>query len=77
MYRAQARRRAATASGSGVAGARGRELPASDESLQVTPSELEEFLAADREPVDANPAFRKKLRARLWKLLRTASPRGS
>ena len=31
--------------------------------------ELQEFLAADRDPVRADPAFKAQLRERVWKLI--------
>ena len=36
---------------------------------EFTTEELQDFLEADRNPVEANPAFKEALRERLWKML--------
>ena len=41
-----------------------------DESAaEFTTEELEEFLEADRYPIDADPVFKERLRESLWKLV--------
>ncbi len=40
-----------------------------DASLDPTDEELMEFLAADNEPVEADPEFKRKLRDQLWTLV--------
>lgn len=49
-------------------GATPPELPGLDLD-DIDPEELREFMAADRVEVKADPAFRERLRARLWKML--------
>ena len=36
---------------------------------EFTTEELQEFLEADRYPIEADPLFREQLRERLWRLL--------
>jgi hypothetical protein len=44
-----------------------RERQVDDEkSSEFSPEELEEFLAADGQPEQADPAFKEALRERLW-----------
>jgi len=40
-----------------------------DASFDPTDEELMEFLAADNEPVEADPEFKRKLRDQLWTLI--------
>ncbi len=37
---------------------------------EVSDQELLDFLAADNDPVEANPAFKRKLREQLWAMIR-------
>jgi len=70
MQRAQARRRAASAAGARSEG--DSRAAGAGEPLDVTEAELQDFLRADEEPVEVDPVFRERLRARLWKLLRVS-----
>jgi len=36
---------------------------------EFTAEELQEFLEADRHPIEADPLFKEQLREKLWKLL--------
>jgi predicted HD phosphohydrolase len=36
---------------------------------EFTTEELQEFLEADRHPIEADPAFKERLRQQLWRLL--------
>jgi hypothetical protein len=36
---------------------------------EFTTEELQEFLEADRYPIEADPLFKEQLREKLWKLL--------
>jgi hypothetical protein len=36
---------------------------------EFTTEELQEFLEADRHPIEADPLFKEQLREKLWKLL--------
>ena len=38
-------------------------------AAEFTTEELQEFLEADRYPIDADPAFKEQLRETLWRLL--------
>ena len=38
-------------------------------AAEFSTEELQEFLEADRKPVDADPVFKEELRQRLWKIL--------
>jgi hypothetical protein len=47
------------------------ERPSMDESgMDFTIEELREFLEADRVAVPADPAFKERLRRRLWEIVR-------
>jgi len=47
-----------------------REREVIEESgAEFTTEELQEFLEADRHPIEANPLFKEQLREKLWKLL--------
>jgi len=46
-----------------------------EESLEITLAELREFLDADRLEVRANPAFKERLRDKLWALVQARSRR--
>ena len=49
---------------------RKRELEVFEEiAPEFTTEELQEFLEADKNPVEASPAFKEELRERLWKML--------
>lgn len=39
------------------------------EAADVTEAELADFLAADDEPVEANPVFKERLRKQLWAMI--------
>ena len=39
------------------------------EAADVTEAELRDFLAADDEPVEADPVFKQRLRERLWEMI--------
>jgi hypothetical protein len=38
-------------------------------AAEFTTEELQEFLEADRYPIEADPLFKEQLREKLWKLL--------
>ena len=40
-----------------------------EEGLEVRPEELHEFLTADLSGVSADPAFKERLRAKLWQMV--------
>jgi hypothetical protein len=40
-------------------------------AAEFTTEELQEFLEADRYPIEADPAFKEELRETLWKLLQS------
>ena len=44
--------------------------PMGDGPAEATLEELEEFLEADRAPVQADPHFKERLRERLWEIVR-------
>ena len=46
-----------------------------DAAMEITPEELREFLEADRLGVRADPAFKARLRDKLWAIVRTRSHR--
>jgi hypothetical protein len=48
---------------------RAREFFAEEEQYEIDPDELLEFLAADHDPVAADPVFRDQLRDELWALV--------
>ena len=41
---------------------------------EVSDEELHEFLAADHDPVEADPAFKRKLREQLWAMISDNDP---
>lgn len=41
-----------------------------DGAMEITPEELREFLDADRLVVRADPAFKERLRRKLWAIVR-------
>lgn len=41
----------------------------SGDLMHVSEAELQDFLAADHEPVEADPAFKSRLRAQLWDMI--------
>jgi len=45
------------------------EMFADEEIKEIDPDELLDFLAADHDPIAADPAFREKLREELWALV--------
>jgi len=45
-------------------------------SKEFTTKELEEFLEGDLRPVEADPAFKEKLRLELWQLVQERYGRG-
>jgi hypothetical protein len=50
--------------------AKGEGTSMDDAGMDFSVEELREFLEADRHPVHADPAFKERLRRRLWELLR-------
>lgn len=44
-----------------------------DAAMEITPDELREFLEADRFGVRADPAFKERLRRKLWAIVRFRS----
>ena len=46
------------------------------DSIEYSPEELREFLAADLAEVHADPRFKERLRVRLWDLLKSRRPPG-
>ena len=55
----------------GAAEKAGREMLVIEEiAAEFSTEELLEFLEADQRPVDADPAFRERLREELWELVR-------
>jgi hypothetical protein len=44
---------------------------------EFTPAELREFLAADYVPIQADPAFKERLRKKLWTFIRNRTGPGS
>ena len=55
----------------GAAEKAGRETLVIEEiAAEFSTEELLEFLEADQRPVDADPAFRERLREELWELVR-------
>ena len=56
----------------------GRREPevAQEISKEFTTEELEEFLEGDVRPVEADPAFKEKLRLELWQLVQERYGRG-
>ena len=55
----------------GAADKAGREMLVIEEiAAEFSTEELLEFLEADQRPVEADPAFRERLREELWELVR-------
>jgi hypothetical protein len=44
-------------------------------AAEFSADELEEFLRGDQAPVQADPAYRERLRAELWELVEALYPR--
>jgi|GEM_PF-1700777 len=56
----------------------GRGMAVIDEiAAEFSTEELLEFLEADQRPVDADPAFRERLREELWELVRRQAASGN
>jgi hypothetical protein len=55
-----------------------REREVIDEiGAEFTTEELQEFLEADKHPIEADPLFKEELRQKLWKLLQRGIQRPS
>ena len=50
-------------------GTRERDVVMEELAAEFTTRELREFLEGDRQPIEADPAFKEELRDRLWKML--------
>ena len=48
---------------------REREVVIEELAAEFTTEELQEFLEADRYPIEADPLFKEQLREQIWKLL--------
>ena len=47
-----------------------QEVARSTAEDEVSEQELLDFLAADNDPIEANPAFKRRLREQLWAMIR-------